>query len=234
MGEFADAWSDPIRVVLADDSYLVREAVSHVLQRAAGIELVATCEDGESLLGAVEAERPAVVVTDIRMPPSGDGEGIRIARELRRTAPDVGVVVLSQYADSRYALDLLEGGSERRAYLLKERVNDGGELVSAIEAVDRGGSVIEAKVVDGLLEARGRTEESPLSRLTPRELEILGEIARGKSNAAIADSLVLTKRAVEKHINAILLKLDLPEAEDVSRRVMATLIYLSEADRAIG
>jgi DNA-binding NarL/FixJ family response regulator len=217
-------------VLLADDSYLVREAVSHVLELAPEIELVGACGDRESLLAAVEDERPDVVVTDIRMPPSGEAEGIRVAQELRRTAPQIGVVVLSQYAEPRYALGLLEGGSQRRAYLLKERVNDGGQLVEAIAAVARGDSVIEPKVVDELVQARSRAEESPLASLTPRELQILGEIAQGKSNAAIAESLVLTKRAVEKHINTILLKLDLPEAADVSRRVKATLIYQSESD----
>jgi DNA-binding NarL/FixJ family response regulator len=220
----------PLRVVLADDSYLVREALARVLELAPGVQLVGAYEDSRTLLSAVESEQPDVVVTDIRMPPSGEAEGIRVAQELRRTAPDTGVVVLSQYAEPRYALDLLEGGSEGRAYLLKERVNDGRQLLEAIEAVARGDSVIEPKVVDGLVAARSRAEQSPLASLTPRERQILGEIAQGKSNAAIAESLVLTKRAVEKHINTILLKLDLPEAADVSRRVMATLIYLSESE----
>jgi DNA-binding NarL/FixJ family response regulator len=220
-----------IRVVHADDSYLAREAVSRVLELTPSIELVATCADRGSLLSAIESQQPAVVLAETRMPPSGEAEGIRIAQELRRTAPDVGVVVLSQYAEPRYVIDLLEGGSAGRAYLLKERVKDRDQLVAAIETVARGGSVIDPELMDGLLQARAGTEETRLSRLTPRELEILGEIADGRSNAAIAGAL--TKRAVEKHVHAILFKLDLPKGGDVSRRVMATLIYLSEDNRAV-
>jgi DNA-binding NarL/FixJ family response regulator len=222
----------PIRVVLADDSYLVREALDHMLAAADGIEVVASCRDRSSLLDAIEAERPDVVVTDIRMPPSETDEGLQVAAELRRSNPEVGVVVLSQYADPRYGLALLDGGSDRRAYLLKERVKHRGQLVSAIETVADGGSVMDAKVVESLISARSRVERSPLGELTPRELEILAFVARGLSNQAIADELVLTKRAVEKHINAIFLKLDLTEAMDVSRRVKAALIYLAESDGA--
>jgi DNA-binding NarL/FixJ family response regulator len=219
-----------IGVVLADDSYLVREAVTHVLADADGIEVLATCEDSESLLKAVEDSNPDVVVTDIRMPPSDTNEGLQVAATLRATHPEVGVVVLSQFAQPEYGLALLEGGSEGRAYLLKERVQHQGQLVAAIEAVADGGSVIDAKVVETLVEARKRTESSPLAELTPRELEILTFVARGHSNQAIADELVLTKRAVEKHINAIFLKLNLTYATDVSRRVKAALIYLAEAE----
>lgn len=221
-----------IRVALADDSYLVREAVSQILARHPRVDLVAVCEDRDSLLEAVERERPGVVVTDIRMPPAGDDEGIQIASQLRRTHPNVGVVVLSQYAEPRYGLALLGAGSDRRAYMLKERVGDEGQLIAAIEAVAHGGSFIDAKVVEALIEARGRVERSPLTELTPRELEILGLIAQGKSNGAIGQELFLSKRAVEKHINSILMKLDLPEAQDVSRRVMAVLIYLSAVEGA--
>jgi DNA-binding NarL/FixJ family response regulator len=220
--------SRAIRVVLADDSYLVREAIAHVLDTEPGFVLVATCEDGESLLAAVDAELPDVVLTDIRMPPSGDDEGITVANRLRETHPDVGVVVVSQYASPRYGVALLEGGSERRAYLLKERLHDRTQLVGALSAVASGGSVVDSKVVEALISAQVRGKGSPLSELTPRELEILSEIAQGKSNQAIADHLVLTKRAVEKHINAIFLKLSLGHDEDVSRRVKATLIYLSQ------
>ena len=219
-----------IGVVLADDSYLVREAVTHVLADADGIEVLATCEDSESLLKAVEDSHPDVVVTDIRMPPSDTNEGLQVAATLRATHPEVGVVVLSQFAQPEYGLALLEGGSEGRAYLLKERVQHQGQLVAAIEAVADGGSVIDAKVVETLVEARKRAESSPLAELTPRELEILTFVARGHSNQAIADELVLTKRAVEKHINAIFLKLNLTYATDVSRRVKAALIYLAEAE----
>jgi DNA-binding NarL/FixJ family response regulator len=217
-----------IRVVLADDSYLVREAVEHVLAAADGIEVVGSCRDRRSLAETIEAQQPDVVVTDIRMPPSETDEGLQVAADLRRTHPEVGVVVLSQYADPRYGLALLEGGSDRRAYLLKERIQHGGQLVTAIETVADGGSVMDAKVVETLISARRRVERSPLGELTPRELEILAFVARGHSNQAIADELVLTKRAVEKHINAIFLKLNLTEAQDVSRRVKAALIYLAE------
>ena len=218
----------PLRVVFADDSYLVREAITYLLSQAPGIELVATCEDGRALLAAVDEQRPDVVLTDIRMPPSGDAEGIAVANRLRVTHPDIGVVVVSQYADPRYGLALLEGGSDGRAYLLKQRLHDREQLVAALDAVAAGGSVVDPKVVEALIAARVRAEDSPLAELTQRELEILAEIAQGGSNQAIADRLVLTKRAVEKHINAIFLKLGLSRAEDVSRRVKAALIYLAQ------
>ncbi len=219
-----------IRVVLAEDSYLVREGLEQVLAAAPGVEVVATCVDFDSLLAAVDSERPDVVVTDIRMPPTETDEGIRAAAVLRETRPEVGVVVLSQHDDPTYALALLESGSEGRAYLLKERVNDGGQLSTAVEAVSRGGSVIDSKIVESLVRARSAADSSPLAELTSREREVLAEIAQGKSNSAIADSLVLTKRAVEKHINAIFMKLGLAQADDVSKRVKATLIFLSQAD----
>ena len=138
--------------------------------------------------------------------------------------------MLSQYAEPAYALALLDEGSSRRAYLLKERIRDKGELVGAIREVAQGGSVIDPKVVDVLIEARGRQARSTLATLTPRERELLAEIAEGKSNTAIAESLVLTKRSVEKHVNSIFAKLDLPEGEDVSRRVKAALMYLAESE----
>jgi DNA-binding NarL/FixJ family response regulator len=218
----------PIRVALADDSYLVRAAIAHVLEDADGIEVVASCEDRDRLLQSVEREQPDVVVTDIRMPPTGTDEGLQVAATLRHTHPEIGVVLLSQFAEPRYGLALLDGGSDRRAYLLKERVHSRAQLVSAIETVAGGGSVIDAKVVDGLIAERQRLARSPLAELTPREVEILAYVARGHSNQAIADDLVLTKRAVEKHINAIFLKLGLTAANDVSRRVKAALIYLAE------
>jgi DNA-binding NarL/FixJ family response regulator len=199
-----------------------------VLGDAGHLDVVASCPDRDSLLEAVESQRPDVVVTDIRMPPSETDEGLQVAAALRLTHPGMGVVVLSQYVEPRYGLALLETGSEGRAYLLKERVQHGGQLVSAIEAVSEGGSVIDAKVVEALVTAQRRAEDSPLAELTPRELEILSFVARGHDNQAIADELVLTKRAVEKHINAIFLKLGLTYATDVSRRVKAALIYLAE------
>jgi DNA-binding NarL/FixJ family response regulator len=217
-----------IRVLVADDSYLVREAIAHLLEAEPGFEVVATVEDGEALVAAVETERPDVVLTDIRMPPSGDDEGIIVANRLRRTHPELGVVVVSQYADARYGLALLEAGSDRRAYLLKERLQDRRQLTAALQAVVDGGSVVDSKVVEALIAARAGGENSPLAELTQRELEILSGIAEGKSNQAIADDLRLTKRAVEKHINAIFLKLGLSRAQDVSRRVKAALIYLSQ------
>jgi DNA-binding NarL/FixJ family response regulator len=223
-----DAATRPIRVVLADDSYLVRQALAHVLEPVEGIEVVASCRDRDSLLVAVDAELPDVVVTDIRMPPTETDEGLQIAARLRESHPEIGVVVLSQFAEPRYGLALLEHGSDRRAYLLKERIQYRGQLVAAIESVAHGGSVIDAKVVEGLVHERARVESSPLNELTVRELEILAFVARGHSNQAIADELVLTKRAVEKHINAIFLKLNLGDAADVSRRVKAALIYLAE------
>jgi DNA-binding NarL/FixJ family response regulator len=176
----------------------------------------------------VDEEPPDVVVTDIRMPPSGTDEGIRAANAVRERHPGVGVVVLSQYANPDYALALLEGGSARRAYLLKERVGDVEELLGAIREVARGGSVVDPKVVDALVTATSRAVKSDLDRLTPREGEILGEMATGKSNAAIAASLVLSERAVEKHTNSIFSKLGLTEEPDVNRRVKAVLLYLAE------
>src|SRR3954470_4801889 len=222
----------PIRVVLADDTYLVREALLHVLQGADDIEVVATAQDRDSLLREIAAHRPDVVVSDIRMPPTQSDEGLQVAALLRVQEPEMGVVILSQFAEPRYGLALLDHGSDRRAYLLKERIQYRGQLVSAIREVSQGGSVIDAKVVEGLVEARSQHDHSPLNELTPRELEILTYVARGHSNQAIADELVLTKRAVEKHINAIFLKLGLSDAIDVSRRVKAALIYLAEAGPA--
>jgi DNA-binding NarL/FixJ family response regulator len=216
-----------IRVVIADDSYLVREALGHVLATADEIELVASCDDLDSLSTAVETELPDVVVTDIRMPPSSSDEGLQVAERLRQTHPEIGVVVLSQYAEPRYGIALLDGGSEGRAYLLKDRVHSGGQLVSAIETVAHGGSMIDAKVIDALISDHRLITESPLTELTSRELETLAHIARGSSNQAIADELVLTKRAVEKNIGAIFAKLDLVDAMDVSRRVKAALVYLA-------
>jgi DNA-binding NarL/FixJ family response regulator len=215
--------------VFADDSFLMRQAVHQVLERQAQLEIVAECEDGESLLAAVERERPDVVVTDVRMPPSGDDEGIRIARTLRETNPEIGVVVLSQYARARYGLELLADGAEGRAYLLKDRIHDGSQLQAAIEVVAGGGSMIDPAVVRLLLESEDQRRDSPIAKLTAREREVLAAMAAGGSNAAIAEELVLTKSAVEKHIGAIFLKLGLPDEDLVSRRVTAVLLYLAEA-----
>jgi DNA-binding NarL/FixJ family response regulator len=216
-----------IRLVLAEDNYLVREGVRRLIESDDDLELAAVCEDYDSLLAAVEAEKPDVVLTDIRMPPTGTDEGVRAAEHLRTSHPSVGVVVLSQYVDPAYALALLDGGSEGRAYLLKERVSDIDQLKRAIEEVANGGSVIDPKVVEALVSARSKAAESPVARLTPREKEILAEMASGKNNAAIAAALVLTERAVEKHINSIFSKLSLSEEPAVHRRVKAVLLYLS-------
>jgi DNA-binding NarL/FixJ family response regulator len=220
----------PIRVVYADDSFLMREALERVLERLGGIEVVAGCVDGDTLLATVDEQRPDVVVTDMRMPPSGDEEGIRVANRLRQGHPGIGVVVLTQYAEPRYGLELLEAGPEGRGYLLKERVNDPRELHAAIEAVAHGGSVFDPAIVR-LLVAGGSVGGSALDDLTARERQVLGEMAQGKSNAAIAENLVLTKKAIERHVGSIFLKLGLPEEQVVSRRVAAVLLYLA-AERA--
>jgi DNA-binding NarL/FixJ family response regulator len=217
----------PIRVVLAEDNTLLREGVARLLERAQGIDLVGSASDLPELEALIASEEPDLVVTDIRMPPTGTDEGIQIAARLREERPNVGVVVLSQYADPAYALALLEGGSEGRAYLLKERVSDVDELLAAIREVAGGGSVIDSKVVESLVSTK-RPATSDLDRLTPREREILGEMAQGKSNAAIAATLVLSTRAVEKHTNSIFSKLGLSEEADVNRRVKAVLLYLAD------
>ena len=217
-----------IRIVLAEDHYLVREGVRRLLETDAEIEVAAVCGDLDSLLAAVEAERPDVVVTDIRMPPHGVDEGIQAAEWLRQAHPDVGLVVLSQYAEPRYALALLEAGTEGRAYLLKERVDDLTQLVGAIRAVAAGGSVIDPKVVEGLVAEKARVEASPLNGLTAREHDVLREMAEGKNNAAIAETLFLTERSVEKVIHSIFLKLGLAWETSVHKRVKAVVLYLAE------
>jgi DNA-binding NarL/FixJ family response regulator len=221
---------EPIRVVVGEDEYLIREALQNILASAGGIDTVRFCADGDSLLAAVEGEKPDAVLTDIRMPPTHTDEGIQVAQTLRTSHPSIGVVVLSQFADPDYALALLDEGSAGRAYLLKERVSEPGELIAAIKAVVDGGSVIDPKVVEALVRARSLGAPSPLAALTPREREVLAELAQGKSNAAIAQSLVLTKRAVEKHINSIFLKLELASPDDVSRRVKAALLFLASGE----
>jgi DNA-binding NarL/FixJ family response regulator len=219
----------PIRIVLAEDHYLVREGIQRLLEIQPDLELAAACGDLDSLLAAVAAEKPAVVVTDIRMPPGDSDEGIQAAERLRETDPGVGIVVLSQYANPVYALALLEGGSAGRAYLLKERVEDIGQVVGAIHAVAEGGSVIDPKVVDALVAEKARSDESPLNDLTPRELDVLREMAEGKNNAAIAETLVLTERSVEKVIHSIFLKLGLTWESAVHKRVKAVILYLAES-----
>lgn len=217
-----------ISLVLAEDNYLVREGIASLLESHPEIDLVATCNDLDSLIETVEQGRPDVVLTDIRMPPTGTNEGIQAANRFRDSVPETGVVVLSQHDEAEYALALLEHGSERRGYLLKERVSDLDHLIGAIREVAGGGSVIDPKVVESLVRARSRAAESPLAALTPREGEILSEMAQGKTNAGIAATLFLTERAVEKHINSMFSKLGLSGERDVHRRVKAVLLFLSD------
>jgi DNA-binding NarL/FixJ family response regulator len=217
-----------LRVVIAEDNLLVREGVVRLIDLSEGVETVAAVGTYDELIAAVVEHSPDVVVTDIRMPPTMSDEGIRAARELRTLRPDVGVVVLSQYAEPAYALALLEHGSGGRAYLLKERVADPAELVAAIYAVADGGSVIDPRVVEVLVNSRN-VKASPLEQLTTREKEVLAEMAQGKNNAAIGAALFLSDRAVEKHINALFSKLGLSEEIDVHRRVKAVLVFLSSA-----
>jgi DNA-binding NarL/FixJ family response regulator len=219
-----------LRVVIAEDNYLIREALRELLGAAPGLEVVAICQDIPGLIAAVQRESPDVVISDIRMPPFQDWDGIRVATELRQTRPAVGVVILSQYADPNLARQLFESGSAGRAYLLKEQVGDRGQLVDAIRAVADGRSVVDRKIIDLLIAQRNGSVTSPLDELTARERQVLTEVAQGRSNGAIATSLFLTKRAVEKHINAIFLKLGLRDCDDTSRRVTAALIYLADPD----
>jgi len=217
-----------LRIVVADDSLLVREGVVRLLSTAPDIDVVESCADYDEAIAATDRLEPDVVLTDIKMPPTSTDEGIRLAGRLRETHPGTGVVVLSQFSEPGYVLALLETGSDRRGYLLKERVSDRLVLVSAVRTVAAGGSTIDPKVVDVLVSASARDRRSPLAELTPRERDVLSEIAQGKSNTAIAETLFLTKRAVEKHINSIFIKLGLGEANDVSKRVKATLMFLAE------
>jgi DNA-binding NarL/FixJ family response regulator len=216
-----------IRVVLADDHFLVREGVRGLLEHEPEIEVAAVCEDFDSLLASVESERPDVVVTDIRMPPGNLDEGIRAAERLRETHPNVGVVVLSQFVEPAYALALLEAGTAGRAYLLKERVDDLEQLVGAVRAVAAGGSAIDPKVVETLVADKARAEASPLNELTARERDVLREMAEGKNNAAIAQTLFLTERSVEKVIHSIFLKLGIGWEPTVHKRVKAVILYLA-------
>ena len=219
-----------IRIVLAEDHPIVREGIRRLLETQHEVEVAAACGDLDSLLAAVEAEEPDVVVTDIRMPPGNSDEGIQAAKRLRETHPDVGVVVLSQYATPSFALALLEGGSAGRSYLLKERVQDVEQLVSVIQTVAEGGSVIDPKVVEALVAENARGEESRLDQLTPRERDVLREMASGKSNAAIGETLFLAERSVEAVIHSIFLKLGLSWENSVHKRVKAVILYLGEGD----
>ncbi|MEA2485966.1 MAG: hypothetical protein QOD46_1077 [Actinomycetota bacterium] len=215
-----------LRVLFAEDNYLVREGTSALLREVEEIDLVGTAADLQGLLDGVEEHKPDVVLTDIRMPPTNTTEGIQAAKKIRAEHPTIGVVVLSQFADEEYAYDLLKEGAAGLGYLLKERVAEIDELVRALQEVAGGGSVLDPKVVEGLVGRRSERENSPLERLTERERDVLQQIAEGKNNAAIAEALTLSPRAVEKHINSIFQKLDLSEEPRVHRRVMAVLTFL--------
>ncbi len=215
-----------LRVVFADDNYLVREGVAGLLTATPDIELVETVGDPVALYAAVEAHRPDAVLTDIRMPPSFTTEGIDAAKRIRSDFPDVGVVVLSQYVEEDYAYDLLVDGVAGLGYLLKERVSQVDDLIRALHEVARGGSALDPKVVEGLMARTSKEASSPLRRLSERETEVLQAMATGLSNAAIAASLFMSERSVEKHIGSVFQKLDVVNESDVNRRVMAVLAFL--------
>ncbi|AZI56974.1 DNA-binding response regulator [Nakamurella antarctica] len=217
-----------LSIVLAEDNLLVREGVRGVLSSGEGLQVVAACADADELRIAIKEYEPDVVVTDIHMPPGLSDEGIQVARELRRDMPHIGVVVLSSRDDPQHALDLLEHGSAGRAYLLKERVAEPGQLLNAVFEVARGGSVIDPQVVENLVRGGSRSPGSTLDKLTPREMEVLGEMAQGRTNSAIAQRLFLTVRGVERHINALFAKLGMSADADAHHRVRAVLLYLSE------
>lgn len=218
-----------IRLMIVEDDLLVREGARALLDAAEGIQVIATAGNPTELLALVEQDPPDVVMTDIRMPPTFTTEGIELAKQLRLRHPQIGIVVLSQHADPEYALELLKDGAEGYAYLLKERLGDADELVGAIREAAARGSHLDPRIVDNLLEAQRRRSRSRVAGLTPRQLEVLALMASGKGNAAIADSLVISERAVEKHTNAIFRKLDLTAADDLNRRVAAVLFYLQRA-----
>jgi DNA-binding NarL/FixJ family response regulator len=216
-----------VRVALADDSFLAREALAGMLAEMPEVELVAACRDADELRAALDDVQPDIVLTEIPMPPSMTDEGLRLAAELRDTHPETAVIALSDECDPAYALALLESGADRRAYLLKERLHSPRQLLAAIETVARGGSLIDAKVVEGLVNQRRRAERSPLDDLTAEERATLVEMARGASNAAIAKKLTINQRTLERQIHTIFEKLELPATPDVNRRVRAVLLYLA-------
>ena len=219
----------PIRVVLADDAYLVRLALKHLFEGIPAVTIVGECEDAGAVARLVDEQRADLLITDIRMPPSAEDEGIRLAARLRTTHPALSVIVLSTFAEVRYALKLFESGSDGRGYLLKDRIRDRRQVVEAVRTVANGGSVIDSTIVADLVSSQATRQRSRLDKLTPREVETLALVAEGQSNTAIAESLVLTKRAVEKHVNAIFAKLDLGDPDHVSRRVKAALLYLADS-----
>jgi DNA-binding NarL/FixJ family response regulator len=222
--------AEVLRVVIAEDNYLVREGTRRLLQDSGLVEIVAAVGSADELLHAVRRLRPDVVITDIRMPPGNQMEGIEAAHAIRAEHPETGVVVLSQHADEAYAFELLKSGTAGLAYLLKERVGELEELLHALHQVSNGGSVIDPQVVETLVARRARLKESPVAQLTPRELDVLREMAEGKTNAAIADALVLSESAIEKHINSIFAKFGLSEEPQLHRRVAAVLAFLRDVN----
>ena len=219
----------PLRVVFAEDNYLVREGVAALLSEVAEIDLVRTVSDPSSLLKAVAELAPDAVLTDIRMPPTHTTEGIDAAKQIRSEHADIGVVVLSQYVEDDYAFDLLRDGVAGLGYLLKERVSEVDELIRALNDVVRGGSALDPKVVEALLARTSAEANAPLAGLTARELEVLQAMATGRNNSAIAASLFMSERAVEKHIGSVFAKLGLADEGAVNRRVMAVLAFLEAA-----
>jgi len=222
----------PLRIVIADDAYLVRVALKHLLVGIDSIAVVGECDDARDVPRLLDEQRADLLITDIRMPPSGEDEGIRLAAGLRESHPALGVIVLSTYAEVDYALKLFKSGCDSRGYLLNDRIRDRAQVLDAIRTVADGGSVIDPKIVEDLVSSRVRAPRSSLEQLTARELETLSLVAEGRSNAAIAEALVLTKRAVEKHVNAIFAKLELGGPDQVSRRVKAVLLYLADREVA--
>jgi DNA-binding NarL/FixJ family response regulator len=232
---------EPLRIVIADDNYLVREGTRRLLEDSGQVTVLAAVGSAAELLDAVRRARPGAVLTDIRMPPAGAAvggaddavrpamEGIDAAHAIRAADPDIGVVILSQYADESYAFELFKNGTAGLAYLLKDRVGDLQQLLAALREVTSGGSVIDPQVVDALVSRRARLRESPLARLTPRELDVLREMAQGRGNAGIAAELSLSESSVEKYVNAIFAKLDLASEQLVHRRVAAVLTFLRDA-----
>ena len=228
--------AEPLRIVIADDNYLVREGTRRLLEDSGQVTVQAAVGSAPELLDAVRRARPDAVLTDIRMPVGSAArpnepamEGIDAAHRIKETTPGVGVVILSQYADESYAFELFRNGTAGLAYLLKDRVGDLRQLLSALREVATGGSVIDPQVVDALVTRRVRLRESPLARLTPRELDVLREMAQGRGNAGIAQQLFLSESSVEKHVNAIFAKLDLASEQQVHRRVAAVLTFLRDA-----
>lgn len=229
--------ADQLRVVIADDNYLVREGTRRLLEDSGEVTVLAAVGSAPELLDAAGRTQPDAVLTDIRMPPSGRAaggqgpsmEGIEAAHAIRQADPAIGVVILSQYADESYAFELFRNGTDGLAYLLKDRVGDLRQLLSALRSVASGGSMVDPQVIDALVARRVRLRESPLARLTPRELDVLREMAQGRGNKSIASELVLSESSVEKHVNAIFTKLDLASEQLVHRRVAAVLTFLRDA-----